>query len=267
MARANRHYIKNCIWHITHRCHKREFLLKFRKDKKNWMSWLFEAKKRYGLCILNFAVTSNHIHLLVVDTQKNVLPKSIQLLAGRTGREYNIRMKRKGAFWEDRYHATAVQDGLHLVKCLIYIDMNMVRTGVVKHPSEWNFCGYNEILDPPKRYTLIDNNRLMSLCGYSDNQKFQADYKSLIDDEINKDNLKRKYYWTESIAVGTKDFIVDMKISLGALARGRKISSDDKRHMIQESLSPYNAVFDTQKCNPRKDNRYFWTTFPENSDS
>ncbi len=81
----------------------------------------------YGLSILNYAVTSNHIHLMVVDTDKHAIPKSIQLIAGRTGRDYNIRKKRKGAFWEDRYHATAVQDGHHLLRCLIYIDMNMVK--------------------------------------------------------------------------------------------------------------------------------------------
>jgi putative transposase len=28
---------------------------------------LFEARKRYGLKVLNYIVTSNHIHLLVVD--------------------------------------------------------------------------------------------------------------------------------------------------------------------------------------------------------
>jgi putative transposase len=33
MARANRHYIPGCIWHITHRCHKKEFLLKFAPDR------------------------------------------------------------------------------------------------------------------------------------------------------------------------------------------------------------------------------------------
>ena len=27
MARANRHYIPGYVWHITHQCHKREFLL------------------------------------------------------------------------------------------------------------------------------------------------------------------------------------------------------------------------------------------------
>ena len=33
-----------------------------------------------------------------------------KLPAGRTAQEYNLRKNRKGAFWEDRYHATAVED-------------------------------------------------------------------------------------------------------------------------------------------------------------
>ena len=31
------------------------------------MGWLSEAKKRFGLCVLDYMVTSNHIHLLVYD--------------------------------------------------------------------------------------------------------------------------------------------------------------------------------------------------------
>ena len=49
----------------TSRCHKKEFLLKFAKDRHRWLEWLFEVKKRYGLVILNYVVTSNHIHLIV----------------------------------------------------------------------------------------------------------------------------------------------------------------------------------------------------------
>jgi hypothetical protein len=33
VPRANRYHIPGCIWHITHRCHKREFLLKFARGK------------------------------------------------------------------------------------------------------------------------------------------------------------------------------------------------------------------------------------------
>jgi putative transposase len=65
MARANRHFLPGHVWHITHRCHEKEFLLKFPRDRQRWLAWLFEAKKRYGLDILNYTVTSNHIHLLV----------------------------------------------------------------------------------------------------------------------------------------------------------------------------------------------------------
>ena len=86
----------------THRCHKKEFLLKFHKDRLNWIRWLFEAKKRYGLCVLNYIVTSNHIHLLVQDAGNDVIPKSMQLIAGRVGQTFNQRKQRKGAFWSLR---------------------------------------------------------------------------------------------------------------------------------------------------------------------
>jgi len=53
------------------------------------MAWLFEARKRHGLSILNYIVTSNHVHLLVSGHgDRDVIPKSIQLLAGKTGQEY-----------------------------------------------------------------------------------------------------------------------------------------------------------------------------------
>ena len=134
MPRAHRHFLPEHVWHITHRCHQQAFLLKFARDRRRYLRWLFEAKKRFGLCVLNYTVTSNHIHLLVKDTVRNVIPQSMQLIAGRTAQDYNQRKERKGAFWEDRYHATAIEADGHLHRCLVYIDLNMVRAGVVKHP-------------------------------------------------------------------------------------------------------------------------------------
>ena len=130
MARAKRHYLPGYIWHITHPCHKREFLLGYAKDRHRYLQWLYETRKRYGLTILNYMVTSKHIHLLVVDDgERDVIPKSMQLVAGRTMQEYNQRKDRGGAYWEDRYHATAVESGKHPARCMVYIDTNMVRAG------------------------------------------------------------------------------------------------------------------------------------------
>ena len=185
MPRANRHYIPGVVWHITHRCHKKEFLLKFARDRRRWLRWLFEAKKRFGLSVLNYTVTSNHIHLLVRDNgAKEVIPKSIQLLAGRTGQEYNQRKNRKGAFWEDRYHATAVETDKHLIQCLVYMDMNMVRAGVVNHPSEWTFTGYNEIQAPRERYALIDYEGLRKLFTFRGMDELAEAYRGWIEDAV-----------------------------------------------------------------------------------
>ena len=166
MARAKRRFIPGQIWHITHRCHKREFLLRFSRDRHRYLQWLYLARKRYGLTILDYIITSNHIHLLVVDDgDRDVIPKAMQLVAGRIGQEYNQRKDRQGAYWEDRYHATAVENGDHLARCLVYIDTNMVRAGVVGHPSQWPFCGYNEIQAPRRKNVLIDYERLKGLFG------------------------------------------------------------------------------------------------------
>ena len=128
MPRARRHFLTGYAWHITHRCHEKEFLLRFAKDRRSWMHWLLEAKRRYGFRVLNYIATSNHIHLLVLDRgDGQSISRSMQLTAGRTAQQFNHRKKRKGAFWEDRYHATAVETGHHLFSCLTYIDLNMVR--------------------------------------------------------------------------------------------------------------------------------------------
>src|ERR1041384_8136883 len=77
MPRANRHFLPGYVWHITHRCHQRKFLLKFARDRRRYLHWMFEAKKRFGLCVLDYTVTSNHVHLVVKDTGSDVIAESI----------------------------------------------------------------------------------------------------------------------------------------------------------------------------------------------
>jgi len=261
MARANRHHIPVQVWHITHRCHKKEFLLKFAKDRRRWHSWLFEAKKRFGLRILNYVVTSNHIHLLVIDSGPDVIPKSQQLIAGRTAQEFNQRKERKGAFWEDRYHATAVERNEHLLSCLVYMDLNMVRAGVVSHPAEWEMSGYNEIQNPSQRYGVIDLPGLQQLCGFSDPLQFAAHHRQWVHDALKNCKNQRESCWTESLAVGSSSFIDETRASLGIKAMGRRIEEQlEDRFVLREESAPYSADFDSQKRHLSSENSYYWDT-------
>ena len=73
MARALRHFVQGQLWHITHRCHEKSFFLRSSRDRRRYLDWLLEARKRFGLCVLNYVVTCNHVHLLVKDTGRGVI--------------------------------------------------------------------------------------------------------------------------------------------------------------------------------------------------
>lgn len=53
------------------------------------------------------------------------IPRSMRI----TAQKFNQRNRRKGAFWENRGHATAMEANQHFISGLITIDLNMVPAG------------------------------------------------------------------------------------------------------------------------------------------
>ena len=223
MPRAHRMYSRGLVWHITHRCHQKGFLLRFARDRRRWRNWLFEAKRRYGLCVLNYIVTSNHVHLMVADQGRGEIVASMQLIEGTTAQEYNRRKNRQGAFWDDRYHATAVQTDHHLIRCLSYVDLNMVRAGVVAHPQEWQESGFHEIQNARPRKGVIDHVRLCELTGVSSLEQLQSAHSSWVEEALREP--RRDPVWTESVAVGDEQFLGRLKHQLGSAGLYRQVSS------------------------------------------
>jgi REP element-mobilizing transposase RayT len=262
MPRAKRYYIPGCVWHITHRCHKREFLLKFSRDRNRWLELLYTAKKRYGLVILDFIITSNHIHLLVLDDgNRDTIPKSMQMVAGQTGQEYNRRKNRKGAYWEDRYHATAVESGAHLMQCLVYIDMNMVRTGVVSHPSDWRWSGYNEIQNQKQRYAIINYERLSELLGLGSAAMLKGAHAKLVEEALKANRHERDLKWSQAVAVGSKSYVDNIKEKLGIKVIYRGTRPVANGFELREDEIPYDGNFTPKSARLSHENGYFWSVF------
>ncbi len=246
MPRANRHYLPGYVWHITHRCNNRAFLLEAATDRNNWRRWLWETTSRYGLTVLNFVATCNHIHLLVYDRAgDSAVARSMQLVQGATGQAYNRRRGRRGAFWQDRHHAVAVDTNDYLWRCLIYIDLNMVRARIVSHPGKWCVGGYNEIQHPRSRYRIIDLEQLAELTECSTVQELQSAHRDQVEIALSRGRLNRDSIWTEAIAVGRQTFVDTVQSRLG-LSRLQRIHDGDRgkwvlrdtegRYVREESL-------------------------------
>jgi putative transposase len=151
----------------------------------------------------------------VYDKGFGEIPRGMQLVAGRVGQEYNLRKDKKGAFWEDRYHATAVDTEQHLLRCCRYIDFNMIRAGVVDHPDQWPACGYNEIIEGKERYRIIDRDMLSNLVGHDTLETFGEMYRKHMEDALyTASEDGREPEWTESIAVGSEEFVDSIKINI-----------------------------------------------------
>lgn len=206
--RAKLNYRPGYIWHITNRCHHGEFLLESAEERENVLHWLFEARKRNKINLLGYMVTRDHIHLLAAEEKINEIARAMHLINGRVGQEYNLKHNRRGSFWAGRYHATAIESLEFLRGCLLYVDLHMVRAGVVKHPRDWISCGYHEIIDPRQRYRIIDHDTLAQLFGISDRDQLSASYSQWIEDALrDKQHLQRDPQWTRSRAVGSRQFV------------------------------------------------------------
>lgn len=199
------------------------------------------------------------MHLLVADGKdRNVIPKSMQLVAGRTGQEFNQRKNRKGAFWEDRYHATAVEDDDHLIQCLVYIDLNMVRAGVVKHPADWPDCGYNEIQSPKRKNVLFHYERLRGLLGFDDYENLKGAHEKWVTSGLENGANVRDDKWSASLAVGSETFVKKVHSLMRGSAIGRKPCAAGESYQLRETQAPYIDHFSLKNSEIAHENTFSW---------
>ncbi len=216
MPRRRRGLLDKTCYHITHRCHQRDFLLKFEIDRNKYLEILFRTKQRYKVDFLDYMITSNHVHLLVWSRKGQEIARALQYVQGQFAQYYNHRKKRQGAFWRDRYHTTIIQSGFHLSRCLFYIDLNMVRARVADHPKEWKHCGYHELVNDRKRYRIVNQNRLQKCLRVTEDAKsFNDWYKSTLAEKTENIYRVREAYWTEAYAIGDKNWLMDIYKTLG----------------------------------------------------
>jgi putative transposase len=125
--------------------------------------------------------------------------------------------------------------------------MNMVRAGVVDHPCKWSYSGYNEIQKPRRKNIVISYDVLMKLSGYLKYEDFQIAHRRWVKAALNKSENNRESHWTESIAVGSDNFIKEIKNKLAVKTVGRKVWQIMDCFELREPEFPYNVLFDAKK--------------------
>ena len=66
--------------------------------------------------------------------------------------------------------------------------------------------------------------------------------------------------WSESLAVGSKCFVDQVKSELGIHAKYRQVSADDGTYTLRELAQPYMDYFASENESLKRNNTIFWQT-------
>jgi len=134
-----------------------------------------------------------------------------------------------------------VETGAHLARCVVYVDLNMVRAGVVEHPAAWEVGGYHEIQQARARYRIVDRAALAEALGGA--LPALADvHRHWLEAALRDGGTRRERRWADSVGVGGRGFVAELQHELGQRGRYRAIAPDGDGFVLRDGPVPTDAI-------------------------
>ena len=128
--------------HIIQRGNNRQVCFACEQDFAAYVSWLKDYAKKYQVDIHAWVLMTNHVHLLCTPRVDNAVSLMMQALGRHYVRYFNSSYQRTGTLWEGRFKSCLVQEENHLLQLYRYIELNPVRAGMVRQPSDYAWSSY-----------------------------------------------------------------------------------------------------------------------------
>lgn len=144
MARLPRLTIPGYPHHIIQRGNNRQPIFVDVADREHMLALLAEYAQQFKVAIHAYVLMDNHLHLLATPETAEGLPSLMQAVGRRYVRHFNDRHGRTGTLWEGRYRSTVIETERYLLACMVYIDLNPVRAGLVAQANDfpWSSHGH-----------------------------------------------------------------------------------------------------------------------------
>lgn len=205
MARQPRFELPGQPQHIIQRGNNRQEIFTSDRDYRFYLDKLKEKCIEHKLNIHAYVLMPNHTHILATPGNEKSISKVLQSLGRCYAQYYNYIHDRTGTLFEGRYRATLVDTDTYLLHCYRYIELNPVRAGLAKHPSEyfWSSHRHNaldiedKLVTPHIKYLSLARQNNPCFSEYNNLFKTPLDDKTI--DEITESTNK-------SWVLGSKDY-------------------------------------------------------------
>ena len=176
MARLPRLSLPGVPHHVIQRGNNRQAIFSSAQDRQAFLDRLEENAQKFAVAVHAYVLMDNHFHLLVTPNTDTGLPKMMQAIGRSYVRYFNDRQKRSGTLWEGRYKSTLIQTERYLLACMVYIDLNPVRAGMVVSGQDfaWSSHGHyvglraDKLIAPHPLYWQLGNTPFAREAAYAE---------------------------------------------------------------------------------------------------
>ncbi len=134
------------------------------KDRDDFVSRLGSLLNETKTLCYAWALLDNHVHLLLLPTEQPLARLMRRLLTGYAV-TYNLRHKRAGHLFQNRYKSIVCDDENYRLELLRYIHLNPLRAGIVADLDElarYPWCGHQQLIGAAP-YQLLTTTELLPL--------------------------------------------------------------------------------------------------------
>jgi len=182
MARLPRIVVPGLPIHVIQRGNNRQAIFFSEEDFHKYLYELALSSEEYGCFIHAYVLMTNHVHILLTPSTETSLSLTMQSIGRKYVRYINSTYQRSGTLWEGRYKSALVESEQYFLTCSRYIELNPVRAGMVKTPSQYKWSSYaSNALG--KKENHLTQHELYKRLGKNDLMRQKA-YKALFKEYI-----------------------------------------------------------------------------------
>ncbi|MDI6763757.1 MAG: transposase [Thermodesulfobacteriota bacterium] len=153
MPRQPRLDTPGALHHVMGRGIERTNIFRIDRDRDDFLNRLANQCIKRNLIVYAWCLLSNHFHLLVRTGRQPISRSMKELLTGYVV-NFNLRHKRTGHLFQNRYKSIICEDDPYLLELTRYIHLNPLRAGKVGDLEELNnyrWAGHSVIMGRVER--------------------------------------------------------------------------------------------------------------------
>jgi putative transposase len=166
MPRKARIDAPGALHHIICRGIERRKIFIDDADKNNLVARLGRVISETQTPCYAWALIDNHFHLLLKTGNVPIATLMRRLLTGYAV-SFNLRHKRTGHLFQNRYKSILCQEDAYLLELVRYIHLNPLRAGIVNSMHQLDrhrYCGHSTLMGK-RNYDWQDTNYVLNLFG------------------------------------------------------------------------------------------------------